>query len=58
MQIKLLNLKELFLAFVRTRSINRHFRRLAILEMIKGGGGAKEFSPALVQTLLVASSSD
>ena len=51
-------LKEFFARLVRTRAMARHFRRLAILEMLKGTTVAREVPPTLAQTLLAASRSD
>ena len=50
-------LKELFASFIRTRSIIRHFRRLAILEALIGTDVAKDVPPILAQTLMAAAKS-
>jgi Mg2+-importing ATPase len=51
-------LKEFFAGFVRTRAMTRHFRSLAILDMLKGATVTREMPPALAQTLLAASRSE
>ncbi|MDR3392959.1 MAG: magnesium-translocating P-type ATPase [Sulfuriferula sp.] len=51
-------LKELFAGFVRSRSMTRHFRRLAILEAIIGTGVAKDLPSSLAQILNNAAKSD
>lgn len=51
-------MKEFFAGFVRSRAISRHYRRLAILEALKGEGASREVPPTLARTLLEASRSD
>lgn len=51
-------MKEFFAGFVRTRAISRHFRRLAILDALRGEGVPREVPPTLAHTLLEASRSD
>jgi Mg2+-importing ATPase len=51
-------LREFFAGFVRTRAMTRHFRRLAVLEPLKGTTVAREVPPELGQTLLAASRTD
>jgi Mg2+-importing ATPase len=49
---------EFFAGFVRTRAMTRHFRSLAILDMLKGATVTREMPSALAQTLLAASRSE
>ncbi len=51
-------LKEMFVGFVRTRGMSRHFRRLGFLDLIKGPRDTKDLSPSLVKTLITAANSD
>ena len=51
-------LKEFFAGFVRTRSISRHFRRLALLETLTQTGISREMPDTLATTLVHASKSD
>jgi Mg2+-importing ATPase len=51
-------MKEFFAGFVRTRGISRHFRRMAILDALKGTAAVRDVPPSLTQTLLKASSSE
>ena len=51
-------LKELFGGFVRTRGIGRHFRRLILLESLRGAGVSREPPLTLSQSLIVAARSD
>ncbi len=51
-------LKEFFAGFVRTRAINRHFRRLAILDTLKGPTVAREVPPSLAQSLAAAATAE
>lgn len=50
--------KEFFAGFIRTRAISRHFRRLAILDAIKGTTVTRDIPPALSNTLTNASYSE
>ena len=45
-------------AFLRTRHIGRHFRRLALLDSVTRAGVAREVPPELAQDLAAASASD
>ena len=47
--------KEFFAGFIRTRAISRHFRRLAILDAIKGTTVARDIPATLNQILTAAS---
>ncbi|MBY0577167.1 MAG: magnesium-translocating P-type ATPase [Gallionellaceae bacterium] len=51
-------LKALFAGFIRTRSIGRHFRRLALLDTLAGTGISREIPHALSQSLVAAARSD
>ena len=51
-------LKELFVRFVRTRGMSRHFRSIGFLDLIKGPRDTRDLSPQLVKTLVVAANSD
>ncbi|MGB8517877.1 MAG: magnesium-translocating P-type ATPase [Gallionella sp.] len=50
--------KEFFAGFIRTRAISRHFRRLAILDAIKGTTVARDIPATLNQILTAASYSE
>ena len=50
--------KEFFAGFIRTRAISRHFRRLAILDAIKGTAVTRDIPSALSHTLQGASHSE
>jgi len=50
--------KEFFAGFIRTHGISRHFRRLAILDAIRGTPVTREVPSALNQTLTKASYSE
>ena len=50
--------KEFFAGFIRTRAISRHFRRLAILDAIKGTTVARDVPSALSHTLTSAAYSE
>lgn len=50
--------KEFFAGFIRTRAISRHFRRLAILDAIKGTTVTRDIPSALSHTLQGASHSE
>src|SRR5271169_6406606 len=51
-------LKEVFVSFVRTRGMSRHFRRLGFLDLVKGPRDAGYLPPSLVQTLVAAANSE
>ncbi len=51
-------LKRLFEAFLRTRHIGRHFRRLALLDSLTRTGVAREVPRSLAQDLIAAAASD
>jgi Mg2+-importing ATPase len=51
-------LKELFAAFLRTRHLVRHFRRLALLDTLAQTGVSREVPPALAQTLVSAATAE
>ena len=51
-------LKEVFAGFIRSRAMNRHFRRLVLLDALTGTGVSKEVPPSLAQTLAGAAKSD
>jgi len=51
-------LKELFAAFLRTRHLARHFRRLALLDTLAQTGVSREVPPTLTQTLVRAATAD
>jgi len=42
-------LPRLFAAFLRTRAITRHFRRLALLDTVTRTGVSREIPPALAR---------
>ncbi|MFT3930833.1 MAG: magnesium-translocating P-type ATPase [Spongiibacteraceae bacterium] len=44
-------LQHLFATFLRTRRATRHFRRFAILDLLRSHGGAQHISPAMTQEL-------
>ncbi len=50
--------KEFFAGFIRTHAISRHFRRLAILDAIRGTTVTRDVPPSLSQTLTNASYSE
>ena len=50
--------KEFFAGFIRTHGISRHFRRLAILDAIKGTTVTRDIPSALNRTLTNASYSE
>ncbi|MCX7192254.1 MAG: magnesium-translocating P-type ATPase [Proteobacteria bacterium] len=50
--------KEFFAGFIRTRAISRHFRRLAILDAVKGATVASDIPAALSHRLTGASYSE
>lgn len=50
--------KEFFAGFIRTHGISRHFRRLAILDAIRGTSVTRDVPSALNQTLTSASYSE
>lgn len=50
--------KEFFAGFIRTHAISRHFRRLAILDAIRGTSVTREIPSTLNQTLTKASYSE
>jgi Mg2+-importing ATPase len=50
--------KEFFAGFIRTHAISRHFRRLAILDAIKGTTVARDVPSALSHTLTSAAYSE
>jgi len=56
MQINIL--KELFIGFLRTRGMGRHFRRFAFLDLVKGPRSTGEMPPSLVKTLISSANSD
>ena len=51
-------LKDFFAAFLRSRHIFRHFRRLHLLEGLAGTGVSREVPPSLAQELTAASMSE
>src|SRR5207344_1659645 len=51
-------LKRLFAAFLRTRAITRHFRRLVLLETVTRTGVSREVPPALASELTAVAQSD
>ena len=51
-------LKGFFARLIGTRAINRHFRRLAILESLRGMIVAKDLPPSFAQTLVAAAAAD
>jgi len=51
-------LKEVFVSFIRTRGIHRHFHRPALSGLAKRTVAARELPPTLVQTLVAAANSD
>jgi len=51
-------LKELFVGFVRSRGMNRHFRRFAFLDLVKNRKETGELPAALVQALVSAANSE
>jgi Mg2+-importing ATPase len=51
-------LKELFAGFLRTRRITRHFRRLVLLESLKGTDVNREMPASLTHELVAAAISD
>ena len=51
-------LKETFANLVRSRGMEHHFRRLAILDMFLGAPGAKEVSRSLAGELIAASQAE
>ncbi|MGA9665949.1 MAG: magnesium-translocating P-type ATPase [Gallionella sp.] len=51
-------LKELFVGFVRTRGLSRHFRRFAFLDLVKGQKNTGDLPPSLVQALVAAANSE
>lgn len=52
------SLKGVFAAFLRSRHLGRHFRRLALLDSLSKTGVSRDVSPALRQHLLQAASAD
>jgi Mg2+-importing ATPase len=51
-------LKERFAAFLRSRHLGRHFRRLALLDTLAQTGVSREVPPTLTQTLVRAATAD
>jgi len=51
-------LKQLFAAFLRTRHIGRHFRRLAMLDSVTRTDVAREMPPSLARELAAAAQSE
>jgi Mg2+-importing ATPase len=51
-------LKERFAAFLRSRHLARHFRRLALLDTLAQTGVSREVPPTLTQTLVRAATAD
>ena len=51
-------LKEVFVSFIRTRGINRHFRRPIFSDLAKRTIAPRELPPSLVQLLTDAANSD
>src|SRR5512140_1220946 len=51
-------LKEVFVSFIRTRGIHRHFRRPVFSELAKRTVAPRELPPSLVQTLVAAANND
>ncbi|HTT13219.1 MAG TPA: magnesium-translocating P-type ATPase [Burkholderiaceae bacterium] len=51
-------LKQLFVRFLSTRHIGRHFRRIALLESLTRTGVTKEMPPSLARELVAAANSD
>ncbi|HUW50266.1 MAG TPA: magnesium-translocating P-type ATPase [Sulfuricella sp.] len=56
--MKLTLLKEFFAGFLRSRHIARHFRRLALLDMLAQTGVSREVPATLAQSLVAAAKSD
>lgn len=56
--MNLTTLKEIFAAFVRTRHVARHFRRLALLDTLTQTGVSREAPAPLTQTLVTAAHTD
>ena len=52
--MKLTLLKNFFAAFLRTRHITRHFRRLTLLDTLTSTGVDRELTPALTRKLIDA----
>jgi P-type Mg2+ transporter len=51
-------LKEIFVSFIRTRGIDRHFRRLPVFFLAKRTGEQRDFPSSLAQTLIAAANSN
>lgn len=51
-------LQHLFATFLRTRRVTRHFRRLAILDLLRPHGGVRQISPAMTKELRHAAHAD
>lgn len=51
-------LQHLFATFLRTRRTTRHFRRLAILDMLRGHDVSKQIPPALSRQLITSAKAE
>ena len=56
--MKIVALKDFFAGFVRTRGITRHFRRIALLDTLRGTAVSREVPDTLGQLLAAAAHED